>query len=83
MKSGDLVRIKKYMINHGGQSAGFRRVLEESDGVFACISAETLLGRIGVVLRESYYYRNGSYNVAFGEDIIVSHKSYFEKITKD
>ena len=82
MKSGDLVRIKKYMIDR----SGFRRVHEENDdydGVFASIKGETLLGRIGIVLRENSYYGNCSYNVAFGEDIIVSHKSYFEKITKD
>ena len=82
MKSGDLVRIKRYVINRGGQSAGFRRTKADYRGVFAHVRAVTLLDRIGIVLRESSY-RNDQYNVAFGEDIIVSHEDYLEKIIKD
>ena len=94
MKSGDLVRIKRYVINRGGQSAGFRRTKADYRGVFAHVRAVTLLDRIGIVLRETgkdcvvgheCQLSNTPlfYNVAFGEDIIVSHEDYLEKITKD
>ena len=90
MKSGDLVRIKRYVINRGGRSAGFRLAQLRSDGTFAYIKAIRLLDRIGIVLRETgkdcalgYETVSSNYNVAFGEDIIVSHEDYLEKITKD
>ena len=95
MKSGDLVRIKRYVINRGGQSAGFPRTKADYRGVFAHVRAVTLLDRIGIVLRETgkdcvvgYEDVNCDntllfYNVAFGEDIIVSHEDYLEKIIKD
>ena len=83
MKSGDLVRIKRTSIfNHADSRMGFRLAQLRSDGTFVYIKAIRLLDRIGIVLGKEICVAS-NYNVAFGEDIIVSHKDYLEKIIKD
>ena len=89
MKSGDLVRVKRTSVFN----QDFRELVLaqlRSDGTFAYIKAIRLLDRIGIVLRETgkdcvlrYETVSSNYNVAFGEDVIVSHEDYLEKIIKD
>ena len=78
IKRGDIVRLAKKPV-HPSHVADLKfAILNSKDRIhYTAIESQT-----GVVLREHSPDDWGTYNVAFGDTIIVAYEDYFEKVGK-